>query len=220
MKSLLKRDFINYINVAITAAILIPIGFILSMPPYVISLFLVLLSLVIGVFFSEHHSSVNRFMVSLPIDKSKLASSRYLSIFIFWIGTITYQFLLGYFFDYFVPYSVFVFGWKELITLLNLGLITLAIYVPLYYLFNSFVLPTIIIFICYFVVFLFAIDALVTISGMKTEIIFNNLDQWVVPLVESSISFQPFFLLTLLGFGLYFLSMKFSMKIIKRKSMI
>jgi hypothetical protein len=159
-------------------------------------------------------------MISLPIEKSKLVVSRYLSLFIFWIGTIIYQFLLGYFFDYFVPYSVFVFGWKELITLLNLGLITLAIYVPLYYLFKSFVLPTIIIFICYFVVFLFAIDALVTISGMKTEIIFNHLDQWVVPLIESTISFQPFILLSLLGFGLYLFSMKISVKFLTGKSMI
>ncbi|MFS0674076.1 ABC-2 transporter permease [Ornithinibacillus sp. 179-J 7C1 HS] len=220
MNILLKRDYINLKTVNVTSALIIPLGFILSIPPFAISLGLLLHVLLVGVFYSDHRSSVNRFMISLPIERSALVISRYLIMIMIWLGIILYQFLWGHFFDYFVPYPVFVFGWKELLAILSLGLLILAVCVPLYYLFNSFIIPTIIIFSCYFIGFIFSIDALVNISGMSTEIIFNDLDQWTVPLIESIIPVYPFIILPSLGICLYYCSMKVSETIIRTKKII
>ena len=220
MRSLLIRDFINYKTVFVTVALLVPIGFILSIPPFAISLGLLLPILFVGVVFSEYRTSVNRFLISLPIERSKLVISRYLSMLIVWIGIVFYQLLLGYLFDYFVPYPVFVYSWKDCLALFCLGLITLAIYVPFYYLFRSFALPTIVIFICYFTIYLLSLDALVNISGMEEEIIFNYLDTWTVPLIESVITFYPFFVLPFLAIGLFYTSMKVSEKLMIGKKTI
>ncbi|WP_042146977.1 ABC-2 transporter permease [Paucisalibacillus sp. EB02] len=220
MKGLIIRDFINYKSVYVAIAILIPIGYVLTLPPFQISLGMLLPVLLIGVFYSDHQSRINQYLVSLPISRSSIVISRYISMLIVWIGTIIYQLIIGNLMAWFVPYNVFTFGWKEIVTLLCLGLIMLAFFIPIFFLFRSFLLPIIIIVVCYFTVFFYSLDALVNLSGMETEIIFNFLDQWVVPLIESVLTFYPFLILTILGFCLFFISMKVSEKLLSGKNMI
>jgi hypothetical protein len=214
MKGLLIRDFINYKSVYVAIALLIPIGYFLTLPPFHISLGMLLPILFIGVFYSDHRAHINHYMVSLPVSRSSLVISRYLSMLIVWIGTIVYQLIVGNLMARFIPYHIFTFGWKEVVILLSLGLIMLALFVPLFFLFKSFVLPIFIIAVCYFAVFLYAIDALVNISKMENEIIFNYLDQWTVPLIESVITFQPYLVLSIVALGLFYLSIFLSHKIL------
>ena len=216
MKGLLIRDFINYKSVYVAIAILIPIGYVFTLPPFHISLGVLLPVLFIGVFYSDHRSRINRYMVSLPVSRKSIVFSRYISMLLVWIGTVLYQLIIGNLIARFVPYDVFTFGWKEIVTLLCLGLIMLAFFVPLFFLFKSFVLPIIIIAVCYFTVFFYSLDALVNISEMENEIIFNYLDMWIVPLVESIITVQPYLILPILSVGLFYVSIALSKLVINR----
>ena len=220
MKGILIRDFINYKSIYVAIAILIPVGHFLTIPPFQISLGMLLPVLFIGVFYSDHQAHITRYMVSLPVSRSSLVISRYLSMLIVWIGTIVYQLIMGNLMARFVPYHIFTLGWKEVVILLSLGLIMLACFVPLFFLFKSFVLPIIIIAVCYFAVFLYTLDALVNISGMENEIIFNHLDQWTVPLIESVIHIQPYLVITIVAFSLFSLSIFISNKVLCLKKQI
>jgi ABC-type transport system involved in multi-copper enzyme maturation permease subunit len=208
MKALLIRDFINYKNLTFAILILIPIGYITTLPPFWISLGLLIPVVVISIYFSEKRSGIDRFMISLPIRRYDILASRYLTLASIWVFTVVYQFAIGHFVQNFIPYDVYTFSWKEVIALLSIGFVVLAFHIPLYSLISSFVLATSIFCVLYLFSFWFMLDILVNKSGMTTTIVFNDLDRWIIPLIEQKISFLPYFVLPIISLSFYYLSLK------------
>jgi hypothetical protein len=212
MTSLLKRDLlINKATISVIL-ILVPIGYIVGLPPFFISLSLLLMVALISIFYLDKRAQINRFILSLPVSRKTIIKSRYSFFSLIWVGTVFYQYIVGRLVNRVLESEIFIYGWKEVITLLSLGFIIIAIYVPIYYYFQSFVLATTFTFILYFIGFWFSIDTLVKQSKQTTTIIFNNLDQWTVPFIENTIPILPFVVLPVFALSLYYLSMMISEK--------
>ncbi|WP_047984244.1 ABC-2 transporter permease [Ornithinibacillus californiensis] len=220
MKALLIRDFINYKNLAFAILILIPIGYITTLPPFWISLGLLLPVVVISIYFSEKRSRIDRFMISLPIRRYDILASRYITLASIWVFTVVYQFAIGHLVQNFIPYDVYTFSWKEFVALLSIGFVVLAFHIPLYSLISSFVLATSIFCALYLFSFWFMLDTLVTMSGMTTTIIFNELDRWIIPFLEKKISFLPYVVLPFLSVSIYYVSLKIVGKAFSAKELI
>ncbi|WP_047981767.1 ABC-2 transporter permease [Ornithinibacillus contaminans] len=213
MNSLVKKDLLQHLSTIIFILIVITIGFLITIPPFLTSLCLSLPTAIIGSFFTDHRASINRYLKSLPLKPDSIVFSKYIFLFIIWIIIVLYQFAIGHIVEAILPDGIYVFGWKEIIILLSLGLIMLAVYVPLYYLIKSFVIGTIIVGVIYMLIFFFSLDALVKILGMQYYINFNNLDRGFVPLIEKFIPFQPYLTLPLCALILYYFSLKLSTKL-------
>ncbi|MEN2768606.1 ABC-2 transporter permease [Ornithinibacillus xuwenensis] len=212
MLSLLKKDlFVNKATV-IAGLLLVPIGYITTLPPFYISLGLMLPLIFIHPYIMDYRSNINRLMISLPVTAKSIVTSRYLLLMMIWIAVIFYQYLIGFIVEEIFNYSSYIFGWKEIVILLSLGLLLLSIYVPLTYSFRSLVIVLLLVVITYFIMFLFTLDALVNILELKDNILFNDLDQGVVPLIETYIPFHPYLTLPFVAFFLYYLSLKLSAK--------
>lgn len=220
MKSLLVRDLILFKSPITYTFILIPLGYILSLPPFMMSLAIILQVIIISIFFLDHRAGINYFITSLPIRRKTIITSRYISFAIVWTFTVLYQFAVGQLLDDFIPFTIYTFGWKEIVVLLSLGLLIIATYIPLFVITRSFIIPSMLILVCFFTTFLISIDALVTVSGMTTTIIFNDLDQWIIPLIEEKIVVYPYLVLPVLGLIFYCLSIAITTKAFQAKSSI
>lgn len=220
MKSLLIRDLILSKGLIPYTLILIPLGYILSLPPFMISLAFILQVIILSIFFLDHRAGINSFVTSLPLKRKTIMISRYISFAIVWIFTVLYQFAVGQLLENLIPYAIYTFGWKEIVVLLSLGLLIIAIYIPLFVVTRSFVIPSTLILVCFFITFLISIDALVTVSGMTTSLIFNDLDQWIIPLIEEKIVVYPYLVLPIFGLLFYGLSIAITTKAFQTKSSI
>ncbi|SET59793.1 ABC-2 family transporter protein [Oceanobacillus limi] len=217
MVSLVKRDFIALKNAILTALCLIPIGYLIHLPPIYTTVGLILPVLIIGSFYVDDRANINRFTLSLPINKDFIVKGRYLLFFTVWIGIIFYQAMVGQLIETFSTLPRYTYHWIDILTVICLGLIVKAIFLPIYYFFESFTVASIISAILYGVLLISSFTPLIEILRMEDHIIFNDLDQGIVPLVEKSIPFQPFFVLVIVSITIYLLSLKISGLIFSRK---
>lgn len=213
MVNLIKRDLLISKASMIVGLFLIPFGYITSLPPFFITLGILLPAISISLFILDKNANINRFIISLPVAKGSIVASRFLSLLLMWLAVICYQSIIGNSITRLIPYNVFVYSWKEIIVLFSLGLIILGVYLSLLFFFKSLFKVLVVIMISYFNILIFSLDALVNVLDMHNYIIFNDLDRGIVPLIEKHISFLPFLTLPLTALVLYYLSKKLSTKL-------
>ncbi|WP_226035820.1 ABC-2 transporter permease [Aquibacillus saliphilus] len=137
---LIKNDFILNIWYIVFFTLLFPITFIVDIDPYFpyLILFLFHILFIYNVHSREDKAKINRFLISLPIKRSKLIFSRYLFFFIYILFISMYQWIIFELTsNYFEHITAQLYGVYPILITFALGLIQVLISVPLYYLFHS-----------------------------------------------------------------------------------
>ncbi|MUK88968.1 hypothetical protein GMD78_11345 [Ornithinibacillus sp. L9] len=217
MISLIKRDILISKAALTTAVFLIPIAYFITIPPIYTSVGLILPVLIVGIFFLDHRAQMNKFIKSLPVLEKQIVQSRFLGIFLLWVSVVFYQFLVGNIIGAISSTPRYIYDWIDILTVICLGLMMKALFIPIYYFFKSFTTASTLIFILYMGILYSSFSPLIDILGMDDYILFNDLDQGIVPLVETYIPTYPFFVLALGSISIYFLSMKLSQRIFVNK---
>ncbi|MFD2044864.1 ABC-2 transporter permease [Ornithinibacillus salinisoli] len=217
MIGLMKRDVIISRAPFLSALFLIPFAYITSLPPIYVSVGLIIPVIVISILFLDYRANMNRFTISLPINNKLIVPSRYISLLLLWIVVVLYQYIVGQIYGSLSSLPRYIYNWKDVMTVISLGILLKALLIPIYYLFKSFVIACSISVFVYFWVLFGSFFPLTDVLGMDDYILFNDIDQGFVPLVEKYIPFQPFIVLGLVSIVLYFLSMKISTTFFLRK---
>lgn len=213
---LLKQNAqINSILSYLSIAVIVCLAYLVAIPPT----FLFIVSTVaipIFIFYYDDKNKVNRFVVSLPIEKKTLISSKYIFMFVLALTILLFQMMIMFTFSA-LGNGLYMYDWRDIIVLICSASIIIAICIPIFYFIKSFMLATGIIMGGTFLGTFLIMTPLINVLGMKDVIIFNDLDPGLVLLVEKYIPFQPYFMLGVLSLIIFYLSMKLSEKLLSYK---
>ncbi|MGM8364530.1 ABC-2 transporter permease [Virgibacillus sp. W0181] len=184
-------------------------AYFVTLPPIFLFL-IVFLAILISLFIFDHTGKMNRYLVSLPISKKRIVQSRHVSLLLFALILLLYQWVVMIVFSAIFETDYYVYGWRDIVTVLCLSSLIMSFSLPLLYYFQSVLFSISIILVIYFLGTFFILDPLVHVLKMDDVIIFNDLDPGFKLLVEKYIPFQPYTLLCIFTLILLFLSMKLS----------
>ena len=186
------------------------------MPP--MFLFIVtVVSFPIIIYFFNHKYKIDRFLVSLPVHKNAIITSRYLFTVIIAVIILLYQVIMMFVITTLFNGTQYVYSFNDIVVLLCLAAIIPAIAIPIYHIFHSFTMATTVVSILFFLSVIFTVPLLVEVLGMGDMIIFNDLDPGLSMLVEEIIPYQPFLILMMISIIIFYISMTISRKLyIKR----
>jgi len=217
MYTLIKHHFQT---IDLTSLILIPVMLLFfyfaHMPP--MFLFIVtVVSFPIIIYFFNHKYKIDRFLVSLPVHKNTIITSRYLFTVIIAVIILLYQVIMMFVITTLFNGTQYVYSFNGIVVLLCLAAIIPAIAIPIYHIFHSFTMATTVVSILFFLSVIFTVPLLVEVLGMGDMIIFNDLDPGLSMLVEEIIPYQPFLILMMISIIIFYISMTISRKLyIKR----
>src|SRR5690625_1673548 len=217
MVTLIKHHFQT---IDLTSLILIPLMLLFfyfaHMPP--MFLFIVtVVSFPIIIYFFNHKYKIDRFLVSLPVHKNTIITSRYLFTVIIAVIILLYQVIMMFVITTLFNGTQYVYSFNDIVVLLCLAAIIPAIAIPIYHIFHSFTMATTVVSILFFLSVIFTVPLLVEVLGMGDMIIFNDLDPGLSMLVEEIIPYQPFLILMMISIIIFYISMTISRKLyIKR----
>ena len=217
MVTLIKHHFQT---IDLTSLILIPMMLLFfyfaHMPP--MFLFIVtVVSFPIIIYFFNHKYKIDRFLVSLPVHKNAIITSRYLFTVIIAVIILLYQVIMMFVITTLFNGTQYVYSFNDIVVLLCLAAIIPAIAIPIYHIFHSFTMATTVVSILFFLSVIFTVPLLVEVLGMGDMIIFNDLDPGLSMLVEEIIPYQPFLILMMISIIIFYISMTISRKLyIKR----
>jgi len=217
MYTLIKHHFQT---IDLTSLILIPVMLLFfyfaHMPP--MFLFIVtVVSFPIIIYFFNHKYKIDRFLVSLPVHKNTIITSRYLFTVIIAVIILLYQVIMMFVITTLFNGTQYVYSFNDIVVLLCLAAIIPAIAIPIYHIFHSFTMATTVVSILFFLSVIFTVPLLVEVLGMGDMIIFNDLDPGLSMLVEEIIPYQPFLILMMISIIIFYISMTISRKLyIKR----
>lgn len=217
MVSLIKHHFKT---VDLPSYIIIPILLSFFYVAHIPPMFLygvTVISIPIIIYLLNNKNKVDRFLISLPVEKKSIIKSRYL--FSVMMATIILLFQLAVMFVHSLLFggTQYVYDWKDICVLLCLAVIVTAIFIPIYHVFRSFILATAIISILFFLGVFFTLPKLINVLEMKDVIIFNDLDPGLSMLVEKYIPYQPYALLIMISVAVFYISMIISQRLYERK---
>jgi len=187
--------------------IIIPIMAVLSAGlPLEFSFLIFALALTAPLFYHDKKKLVNRFIVSLPISKALIVRVRYLFTFITVLLFLAMQLLLHVLlFQKNIPYD-----WQDLWILLSLGIFLLALALPCYYYFKSFGRAIFFQWILAVIVVSFYLPLPEQEIYFRHPLIFH---EWL----DVNFGFLSLLVFPLLAFGLYYISMKLSTFLMRRR---
>lgn len=193
----------------LTSYIVIPIMLFVFYVGYIPPTFLfvvTVISLPIIIYFINYKSNLDRFLISLPIEKNDIIKSRYLFTVMMAFIVLLFQVILMFIITTLFDGAQYVYGWQDIFVLMCLAMIVPAIAIPIYHLFRSFILATTVIAILFFISMFLMLSQLINILGMKDIIIFNDLDPGLSMLVEKFIPYQPFPILIIISVAIFYIS--------------
>ncbi|MDL4841093.1 ABC-2 transporter permease [Aquibacillus rhizosphaerae] len=216
MLFLLKRDVFLYSWSLLFLFIVLPL---LAMFQPETGILALVIGFAIHLFYYDGKSSVNRYIVSLPIKKSTVIRGRYLFILIITIVLMSVQWFVHFLFVYtnsiIEPY---LFQWQDMVILLSISLILFALAIPMYYLFRSFMVVVTVQFVIFGVgAMAFSNLLLESKFGDSMGFYIDNKTMFLASWLENTITIQPYMLVSVGAFVCYFLSMKLSEWILIRK---
>lgn len=216
---LIKQHFmLNGIFTYIFIAFMMAFFYIGTIPPYFL-FGIVIIAFIITSFYYDDKSSVNRFIVSLPVSKGMLIKSRYYYTIVTALLIITFQYLVMLIVSMFFNGPHYIYQWEDIIILICLTMLMSSVILLIYYTFQSFISASVITLFGLVIGIYFLIDHLVNILDMHEDevIIFNDLDPGFPLLVETIMSLQPYVSLLVVSLVIFFVSMKGSEKMFYKK---
>lgn len=189
-----------------------------SVPPYFL-FFLFFLGFLLVSFYVQEKYQLSRFWVSLPLSRETIIQSHYVYLLLTGIFLIIIQCLLMQIASWFIDGSYYVYHWKDLIILICLTLLLISLITPIFYISQSFIWTSILVFIGVFVGTLLLLNGLSDVLQMETVIYFNDLDPGFHLLIEKYIAFQPYILFPIITLLLWIGSTYCSIKIFEGKDL-
>lgn len=218
MFSFIKQIFSLYgIFSYLVIALFLAFFYIGTIPPYFLFL-IIIVAFMISTLYYDDKNLVNRFNVSLPVSKGTIVKSRYLFSIIVSIILIAYQAVLMLLLPLILgETSHYIYDWRDIVILISLTMLITSVMMPIYYMFQSFAIATIILFFLSSICGYFVLDHFVSLLDMGEVIIFNEMDPGFPILVETYIPFQPYIILSIVSVFIFYMSMKGSEKILSLK---
>ncbi|MEN1967449.1 ABC-2 transporter permease [Lentibacillus sp. N15] len=220
MLTLVKRDFFinSWLSYGGIALILI-ISYLILIPP-IFMFAIIFMTLLITLFYEDDKNKVNRFLISLPVAKTQIAQSRYMFLACLAIVLLSFQWVfmlvskpIASIAD---PY--YIYDWRDFTVILCIGLLMIAICLPIFYMIPSFLLGAGINVLLFVIGTILILTPLTTVLGMTDTIYFNELDQGFVLLAEKYIPRSPYFVLIISSCTLYYISIKVTDWVITKRN--
>ncbi|NAP01434.1 hypothetical protein FRY77_36445 [Halomonas sp. MG34] len=203
----------------LTVLLTIPLFYVVMLPSiFVFNVYV--MTILIGLFFTDQRSKSRLYMSSLPVKRASIVKGRYVSILMVSIFFIFYQGLWGRVLSLLFENNYYIYSWKDMLVLLCMAALIEAVAIPIYYGLTSFLMATGGLAFLYFFSIIFSLPPLTNVLGMEREIIFNDLDPGFVLLVEKYIPFQPYITLSLVTAILFYLSLKLSELLFVKKAKV
>lgn len=216
MLALVKKDIqTNQISVHIGVFMFILITYLITLPPSFIFL-ISFTALALSIFINDERRSVNRFLLSMPIDKSDIVKSRYLYSMSMALYTLVMQFVIMLIFHLFSLDFLYMYSWKDIIALFGLACLMLAICIPIIYALSSFIQAMMIIYLAFIVGTYFLLNELAKAMNLTNEVIFNDLDPGFALIVERYFPTPSYWLFLIFSLLILYLSTLLSIRIFKR----
>lgn len=178
--------------------------------------------LTITLFFYDHYYKMNRYVGSLPINKSTVIISRYISSFIFVIAILGLQYVTVNIASIFSA-SYYLYTLSDLLILICLATIIISIIMPIYHIFKSFYVASVV----NFSFFMIAGIGFMYLSSEKVidetgdtifTVTFTQLS--LLDTIKLYIKTELFGIIGLLVLSLLIISYLFSVFIYKRKNIV
>jgi len=217
MIRLVNKDFqANNWRVYIGMIVFIFISYLVTIPPTLIFL-LSTSAIVFSVYSHDDKSSVNRFLLSMPIVKKDIVKGRYLYSVTIAIGTVFIQLIMMNIISFFFETNLYMYTWQDVMTLIGMAGVMIAIFLPILYLFRS--ITNAMFFIC----FLIGVGTVLLMNELEhvlpftNTIVFNDIDAGFVLLVDRYFPTPAYIVLILFSSLLVYLSLLLSIYLFKQR---
>lgn len=187
-------------------------------------LIVVLLVLVVTFFFYDHYYKLNRYFHSLPIKPSMIILSRYISSFLILIATLGFQYIFIKVITLFQPNIYYQYTLEDIFILVCLATVIISLVIPIYQLFKSFFLASIVTFsFMMLAIMSFTMLSIITEieKSVDEDIIFtvNSSQLSFLDTVKLYITTEHFTLIGSSTLGLFIISVLLSIFIYKRRNL-
>lgn len=212
MLQMMKRDFLINRFYFLIIFLALPVFYVMDLSPLFMFAGMMLGGL-FNVFYYEGHNHVNRFISSMPIKKEITVIGRYIFLQLVILFFILYLWVVDIVSHYGLPYISYqpltLFSLILTITFIN---IIIAISIPIYYFFQSFMKSLLFqgaLFIMFVVSFIIIVR--------NFDLLSIHFIASALTMIESLLSVQPYLVPILFSIVCLFLSYKLSVRIFTKK---
>ncbi len=177
-------------------------------------------TIIVSLFFYDHHHKAQKFTLSLPVSKKEMVNGRYYFSIIIIITTLLIMWVwMNILSSTPLPLDGrYLYHWKDVIILFAIGSVMIGFTMPILYLLPL-KLSIIIIAIGYFISTFFYTTIMIDSLHRDNAdlIVLNDMDAGLTVLAEKIIPFQPYVILLIGSIMILYVSMKLSTFIVKRR---